>query len=200
MSTLRALRITALLFTAALASGCALTPQTVVLEPTLEVASSDLGKGHGVAVYVVDERTSTEIGRRGTGAMRGAAITATNDMASVFSESIVQNMGKLGFDVKAVHSLAECKDEPMVLRVDIRALEYDTSMGFWTGGVHVRGVIKATATQEAETYEQLYRVDDEKRVMVVPGADKNAQMINTAMSALLQKLFDDVALMQFLMD
>jgi len=200
MNTLKALKLTALLFTAVLMTSCALTPQSVVLEPTLDVAPSDLGKGHTVAVYVVDERVSTEIGRRGTGAMRGAAITATNDMVSVFRDAIVQNMEKLGFDVLAIQNFEETTNEPMVLRVDIRAVSYETSMGFWTGGVHVRGALKTTATdtQSLHTYEQLYRVDDEERVVVVPGADSNAQMINTAISALLQKLFDDVELIKFL--
>lgn len=200
MNTHKAQKLTALLFTAVLMTSCAFTPQTVVLEPTLNVAPSDLGKGHTVAVYVVDERVSTEIGRRGTGAMRGAAITATNDMVSVFRDAIVQNMEKLGFDAMAIQTFEESTSEPMVLRVDIRAVNYETSMGFWTGGVHVRGALKTTATdtQSLRTYEQLYRVDDEERVVVVPGADSNAQMINTAISALLQKLFDDVELIKFL--
>lgn len=200
MSTFKVIKLTALLFAAILISSCALTPQSVVLEPSLEVAPSDLGKGHTVAVYVVDERVSTELGRRGTGAMRGAAITSTNDMVSVFRDAIVQNMEKLGFDATAIQTFEESTSEPMVLRVDIRAVNYETSMGFWTGGVHVRGALKTTATdtQSLRTYEQLYRVDDEERVVVVPGADSNAQMINTAISALLQKLFDDVELIKFL--
>lgn len=197
MSAIKALRTTALLFTIALASGCAVTPQTVVVEPTLEVAPSDIGKGYSVAVYVVDERTSTEIGNRGMG-MKGAAITTSNDMVSVFGDAIVQNMTKLGFDAKVVQSLAESEYEPTVLRVDIRAIDYETSMGFWTGGIQVRGLLKATAARNERTYEKLYRVDDEKRVMVVPGADSNAEMINTAISALLQKLFDDLSLIKFL--
>jgi hypothetical protein len=58
--------------------------------------------------------------------------------------------------------------------------------------------MKATATREASSYDHLYRVDEEKRVMVVPGADSNAQMINATCSAVLQEMFNDVALFRFL--
>jgi hypothetical protein len=50
----------------------------------------------------------------------------------------------------------------------------------------------------AANYEQLYRVDDKQRVVVVPTAETNAGWINTALSELLQKVFSDTALAQFL--
>jgi uncharacterized lipoprotein len=131
-------RTLAILLSVALFAGCAFTPQTVVIEPMVEVTPSDIGGGHAVSVYVVDERDSTEIGRRGTGAMKGAAITTEQDVASVFRRSIVENLNKMGY--AASESLA---GDPVagatLLRVDIRAISYETSMGFWTGGVHARG-------------------------------------------------------------
>jgi uncharacterized lipoprotein len=190
-------RTLAILLSVALFAGCAFTPQTVVIEPMVEVTPSDIGGGHAVSVYVVDERDSTEIGRRGTGAMKGAAITTEQDVASVFRRSIVENLNKMGY--AASESLA---GDPVagatLLRVDIRAISYETSMGFWTGGVHARGSMKATGTRGSTVYDKLYRVDDEKRVVVVPGADSNAQMVNTTVSALLQEMFNDVELMRYL--
>lgn len=194
---LKAIRMALMLFTIAMVTGCAFSAQTVVIEPTVEVTPSNMGEGHNVGVYVVDERTSTEIGRRGTGAMRGAAITTEQDIATVFSDAIVENLAAMGFEATAVMS-PEASVSGTLLRVDIRSIEYETSMGFWTGGVHSRGAMKGTATREARSYDQLYRVDDEKRVMVVPGASKNSQLINTTVSALLQEMFNDVALFQFL--
>jgi uncharacterized lipoprotein YajG len=58
--------------------------------------------------------------------------------------------------------------------------------------------MKATGTRGSTVYDKLYRVDDEKRVVVVPGADSNAQMVNTTVSALLQEMFNDVELMRYL--
>lgn len=190
-------RILLLLLAAVVASGCAYTPQTVVIEPAVEVAASNIGEGHPVSVYVVDERTTTEIGRRGTGMVRGAAITTEQDMAAVFADEIIKGLRAMNFDAVKVPSPAAGLGA-VLLRVDIRTIEYETSMGFWTGGVHVRGAMKATATREASSYDQLYRIDEEKRVMVVPGADSNAEMINTAVSAVLQEMFNDPKLFEFL--
>lgn len=190
-------RIVILLVAVVVASGCAYTAQTVVIEPKVEVAASNIGEGHPVAVHVVDERTSTEIGRRGTGMVRGAAITSEQDMAALFSDEIIKGLKAMNFDAVAVPS-GSAGSGGALLRVDIRTIEYETSTGFWTGGVHVRGAMKATATRGGNTYDQMYRVDDEKRVMVVPGADSNAEMINTTVSAVLQEMFNDAELFRFL--
>ncbi len=197
MQTIPILKTSATLLFVALATGCAFTPQTVVIEPTVEVPAGNIGEDRNLSVYVVDERTTTTLGRRGSGALRGAAITTEQDMAAVFQTLIVENLNAMGFNATAV---AEGTTDPgsSLLRVDIRSLEYETSTGFWTGGVHTRGSMKATATRDARNYDKLYRVDEEKRVMVVPGADSNAQMINATASAILQELFNDVALFKFL--
>ena len=194
---MRKLKLATLLCISAFATGCAFTPQTVLIEPEVVVAESNTGAGKTIHVYVVDERTNTELGRRGTGAMSGAAITTEQDVADVFATTIVDGLGKRGFDAVAVTS-AQNEAGTATLRVDIRSIEYETSMGFWTGGVHVRGAMKGTASRDSETYDKLYRVDEEKRVMVVPGADANAQQINATVSAVIQELFNDVALFEFL--
>lgn len=186
-----------LILAALVASGCAFTPQTVVIEPTVEVAAGNIGDGRRVNVYAVDERTTTEIGRRGTGMMRGAAITTEQDMATVFADEIVKGLTAMNFDAVKVNSQSAATSGAL-LRVDIRSVEYETSMGFWTGGVHVRGSMKATATRDDRSYDQIYRVDEEKRVMVVPGADANAEQINATVSAVLQEMFNDPELFKFL--
>ncbi len=178
-------------------SGCAFTPQVVQIQPELDIAKSNIGGGAAVAVYVVDERDNKELGRRGTGAMKGAAITTEQDMATVFSDAIVAGLRDKGFEASATSSAA-APGHGALLRVDIRNIEYETSMGFWTGGVHVRGSMKGTASKSGESYDDFYQIDDEKRVVVVPGADSNEQMINATVSALIQELFNDVELFEFL--
>ena len=197
MQTRNLLRTSAALLFVAVATGCAFTPQTVVIEPTVEVTRGNIGGGIDISVYVVDERTTTELGRRGSGAMRGAAITSEQDIAAVFQTSITENLNAMGFNATPVDAPTSDPISTM-LRVDIRSLDYETSMGFWTGGVHTRGSMKGTATRGARSYDHLYRVDEEKRVVVVPGADSNAQMINATVSAVMQELFDDDALFSFL--
>ena len=199
MQTIKLLRTSAALLFVALATGCAIyTPQTVVIEPTVEVPASNIGEGRNVSVYVVDERTKTELGRRGL-SESGGAITTEQDLAAVFQASIVENLNTMGFNAVSVN-VGTAGPGSSLLRVDIRSLEYEKSAGFFgTFDVITRGAMKVTATRDARSYDHLYRADEEKDVgMVTPGADSNTQMINATVSAVLQELFNDVALFRFL--
>ena len=199
MQTIKLLRTSAALLFVALATGCAsLKPQTVFIEPTVEVPASNIGEGRNVSVYVVDERNKTEFGRRGL-SESGGAITTEQDLAAVFQASIVENLNTMGFNAVSVN-VGTAGPGSSLLRVDIRSLEYEKSAGFFgTLDVKTRGAMKVTATHDARSYDHLYRVDEEKDVgMVTPGADSNTQMINATVSAVLQELFNDVALFRFL--
>jgi len=198
IQTIKLLRTSAALLFVALATGCAFyTSHTVVIEPTVEVPASNIGEGRNVSVYVVDERTKTELGRRA--ASGGGAITTEQDLAAVFQASIVENLNTMGFNAVSVN-VGTAGPGSSLLRVDIRSLEYEKSAGFFgTFDVKTRGAMKVTATRDARSYDHLYRVEAEKNVsMLTPGADSNTQMINAAVSAVLQELFNDVALFRFL--
>lgn len=176
------------------AGGCAFTPQQAELKAEVAVASTDVGHGSPVFLQVVDERPTAELGRRGTGAMEGAAITSSQDVATLFRNAVTTGLTQTGFKV-----VPDAASAARQLRVDIRLLEYDTSMGFWTGGVHTRAALKAAASGDGKVlYENLYREEVEERVVFVPGASENEQQINLAIRRVLEKLFGDQALLSAL--
>ena len=120
MQTIKLLRTSAALLFVALATGCAqFTPQTVVIEPTVEVPASSIGEGRNVSVYVVDERTKIDLGRRGFS--RGGAITTEQDLAAVFQALIVENLNTMGFNAVPVN-VGTAGPGYSLLRVDIRSL------------------------------------------------------------------------------
>ncbi len=198
MQTIKLLRTSAALLFVALATGCAFyTSHTVVIEPTVEVPASNIGEGRNVSVYVVDERTKTELGRRGIG-YQSAAITTEQDLAAVFQASIVENLNTMGFNAVSVN-VGTAGPGSSLLRVDIRSLEYEVFAGIISANIVAEGAMKVTATRDARSYDHLYRVDEEKDAfMHTPGADSNTQMFNATVSAVLQELFNDVALFRFL--
>lgn len=174
-------------------SGCAFNPQQVNLAPTVSVMSSSEGKAAAVAVHVVDERPSKSLGRRGTAYGAAAEITAAQDVGAVVQKEIIEGLRKKGFAATDENGSAGAK-----LSVEVRLLEYSTSQGFWTGGVNIRGALKAVATKNGKTYEKMYRTDKEERVAVVPTAETNAKWINGALSEVLRQLLDDSGLFMFL--
>jgi uncharacterized lipoprotein YajG len=164
---------------------CAFTPQTAVIKPDIDLAETDEGHNATVTVKVVDERPDDALGHRGA-AFKGAKITASQDIEDLFRKEIMQGLAKKGFKP------TNCgKDSKPNLKVEIRLLEYSTSMGFFTGGIHTKVTLKAVADVNGQTYENLYRVENEKRVMFVPTASANEKYLNQVVSDILTKLFQD---------
>jgi len=174
-------------------SGCAFNKQMVTLNPTIKVPKSAAGSGVSVALKVVDERANTSLGHRGTAYGAAAEITTNQDVASLVQDRIRQGLENQGYRVVAAGVSADRQ-----LSFELRDLTYSTSQGFWTGGIEVAGALKTIGRSSTGSYEQLYRVNDKQRVVVVPTAETNAGWINAALSELLQKVFSDTALYQFL--
>ncbi len=174
-------------------SGCTFVSQQATIDPEVEVARSDTGKGRTVALSVQDERADKTLGRRGTGAMSGAAITSDQDVAEIFLEEISKGLAARGFQPVSPSEKADIS-----LLVELRELKYSTSMGFWTGGVHMNAAMKVEVETKAGTYEEFYRVDEEQRKFFVNFADENEAIINAAVSDLIQKFFDDRKLAGFI--
>ena len=170
---------------------CAFTPQRATLQPTLSIPQANIGQGKAVSVQVVDERPSQSLGRRGS--VRGAEITTDQNIAELIVDSVRHGMTQVGF-TPVPYDAAQAR----ALRIEVRQLEYSTSTGFWTGGVHTNAALKATATNQGVTYENFYRAGSEQRVVAVPGASANEQLLNQALSSVLDKLFQDQALLSFL--
>lgn len=188
----RSIALLAIVFGAVL-QGCAFNPQQANLAPRVSVQASAEGKNISVAVRVLDERPSKSLGRRGTAYGGAAEITAGQDLAVVVQQTVVEALAKKGFKPVEFAPGVQTK-----LTVEVRLLEYSTSQGFWTGGVHVKGALKALAQKPSDNFEKVYRVEKEERVVVVPTAESNEALINQALSDLLGQVVDDVGLLKFL--
>jgi len=187
------LALAALLVAVAFSTGCTFVPQEANIAPAAGVMASDEGRNISVAVRVVDDRPSKSLGRRGNGMVKAAEISSAQDLAAVVHASVVDGLRKKGFVVVDYQGTADPR-----LTLEIRMLEYSTSAGFWTAGVHVQGAIKAVAVRGAETYDRMYRTENEQRIVIVPTASTNEKWINEALTEVLQQFFDDTGLFRFL--
>ena len=174
-------------------SGCAFTPQQATLAPAVNIVTSAEGKGVPVALRVVDERSSKSLGRRGTAYGAAAEITSAQDVAVIVQQQMIDGLKKKGFE-----PLDYDEGKSPRMTVEIRMLEYSTAQGFWTGGVQIQGAMKAIASKNGKMYEHMYRSEKKERVVVVPTAKTNEQWINSALSDVLNQLFEDSGLFTFL--
>lgn len=173
--------------------GCAFNPQQANLAPSLNIAASTEGKNIPIGIRVIDDRPSKSLGRRSNGMIQAAEITAAQDLAVVVKQQLMDGLRKKGFDPVEFNEKNKTN-----LTFEIRLLEYSTSQGFFTGGVEVKGAIKAHATHASDNYDHMYRSDEEERVIIVPTAESNEKLINTSLSELLNKILEDTSLIKFL--
>jgi uncharacterized lipoprotein YajG len=183
------------LFTAFLAtvglSACAFTPQKAEIQPSLQVYASDIGQGRAVGVLVTDERDTQDLGNRGSALFSKAAkISSDQNLAEVFRRALFDGLKAKGF---APTDISNSPDRQ--LKLEIRSLNYSTSTGFWTGGVDTKAAIKAIATNSGTSYENMYRSANEERVVVVPTAEHNTELLNKVVTDVLSKLFEDQTLL-----
>lgn len=169
---------------------CAITKMEAKINPTVDIAESNIGQGRTVALTVIDERPTKDLGKR---AAMGAEIEMKDDIATIFQEKIGEGLRRNGFAV--VNGTAP---GAATLRIDVRSLDYDVNVGWWTGGIDVSASMKAQAKGAREEYERMYRSNKEDRVVFVPGAKGSNERINTVVSELMRQLLEDRKLLEVL--
>lgn len=176
-----------------LLSGCTFIDQKVKISPHLNIGTADIGKGKKVALDVLDEREDSLIGKRGTGMVRGAKIATDQDVVELFNTAVAEGLQRYGFSV-----VGRSEDVPTKLKVEIRSLNYDVTMGFWTGGNMGKASLKVVATVNDKIYEKMYRGEKEIRTAFVASQETNSKIINAAVSEVLESMFNDKQLLEFL--
>jgi uncharacterized lipoprotein YajG len=172
--------------------GCAWVKQSATLKLEPVVAASQVGKGVRVAVRVTDRRPSSTIGYRGVDS-RNAAITTGQDVPALFQEKLIEGLKRKGFDA------IPYEGEPgRLLTVEVRLIDYSTDMEFWKGSAKVQAELVALVPKDGVRFEQVYFAERKESIVEAPRAKTNERLINGAITAALQKLFDDPRLMTYL--
>lgn len=176
-----------------LSSGCAYIDQNLRVNPQLIVLQSDVGRGKEVALRVVDDREDPLIGKRGYPVYGSAKISTDQDLAEVLRSVFVDGMRRKGFQPVGGN------DSDISLKVELRSLAYDTSMGIWTGGNIGKAAVKVVALQPSgRTYENTYRSQKEIRTVFIGSQETNTTVINDALNDVLNQIFADTELWNFL--
>ncbi|MEM9880105.1 MAG: YajG family lipoprotein [Pseudomonadota bacterium] len=84
------------------------------------------------------------------------------------------------------------------LRLEIRSLDYDVEVGFWSGGVNITTSMKARANGLTEEYEKFYRAASEDRAVFYPDAKKKSESITAVVDNMLRQFFEDGKLLNVL--
>ena len=193
MADFKPLKIVAALALIALCfSACALSPQTVRMQPALDVSQvPQRTEGTTMALNVVDSRAGKVVGYRG-GIYATASISADADMVATIRAELARAFGQLGYGV--VEPGAEAA---ITLEVEIGELGYDVTEDRVTRTIATVAAVRGSATSGNITRTGEYRDRRTKEVLKAPSEAENETLLNEVLSAALQRLVADPDLLKF---
>jgi uncharacterized lipoprotein YajG len=177
---------------ASLLNGCAWVSQSATLTLAPKIAESNIGNGVIVPVRVFDRRPNRVIGYRGLDS-KNASITTGQDLAALFQEKILDGLQRKGF--RAVPYSGQAAD---VLTVEVRQLDYTTDMEYWKGIIQTSCTLHTTISKNGAFFDRTYLGAYKENAVEAPGARTNERLISAAMTAAVQRFFEDDHLAAFL--
>ncbi|MBI2993898.1 MAG: hypothetical protein HYY48_06955 [Gammaproteobacteria bacterium] len=171
---------------------CALSPQTVRINPVLDVSQlASRGQGTTIALNVIDARAGKTVGYRG-GVYATASISTDAGMAAAVRTEIARAFGQLGYRV-----VEPGADAGIALEVEIAELGYAVTEDRVTRTVATVAAVRARATSGSITRTGDYRDRRTKEVLKAPSESENEALLNDVLSASLQRLVADPDLLKF---
>lgn len=174
-------------------SGCALSPQTINIQP--QVALEDVvprGDGRALALTVTDERKTRVVGTRGGVYAATSEISTAADIRPAIRDELARQLDKLGFRV--VDSGAEAA----TLKVIVDSIEYRASGSPVVDTVETAATVRVQAQVSNREYSGRYRGTRTTEVFTAPDTEENEAMINAAVARVLERLLSDTELQDFL--
>lgn len=172
--------------------GCALSPQTVVITPRIDVQSHPIGQGRALALEVVDQRPVDHFGYRG-GVYDTAVISPQTDVAQTIRQALAERLRASQFVVTPPRS-----DAPISMRVEIQRIDYVASGEPVITEVRAYAVIRVVIRHGERILTTQYQANSARRVLGPPRAAENEAIINEVIAQVLQRMLQDGAVLDLL--
>ena len=187
------------LIIATLGQGCALSPQSVVLRPVLNVTIPPLSQPRTIALTVLDMRSSKAFGVRG-GIYDTALITPRTDVAQTLRRILAERLQSGNF---RVIDRIEADDAAAALSLEVRIerINYGVTP-LVTGGllneVRVEALFQAIARNGERTLSGQYQAVGTRQINGYLNAEQNEALLNEVVGKALQNILADHELMTVL--
>ncbi len=184
-------RLTGLIIAGAVAAGCSMKPQNVIIDPAPEMMAFNVGQKQSVAVTVVDKRASSLLGYRKDETKEQAPLKTGNDVAAAVAAKVREAVVDNAFTVAG-------GDGDAKLTVEITEITYKASGKYVAPKVATRAAFRAVAERGLTTYSQSYSIANEDVEALPLTAERNERIINETVSQALAMMIEDEGLWRFL--
>ena len=191
---IRVKRLYFLLYLGAILAACALSPQTVEIDPDIVINKADSAKkAVTIEIEVVDTRRHKVIGNRGGVYKDSSYITTSGDITKPVLVKLTRAFSGLGYTTVTGGGSADAR-----LKVEIAEISYIASGENLVTSVETMAEIRFSCQKGTRTITGSYQGSRKKDVIKAPSDDENEQMINNAVATVFQKLLDDKELLAFI--
>lgn len=172
-------------------SACAFTPHDVGITAKAPTDVSSVGNGTNIVIELVDDRESTTVGQRGA-QMMGADITASQIVSTLENELIA------GFEAKGFNVVENSNAADAEVEARLRAFKFFIETGFFVGAENTSVAIGIEGKKDGDDYDRVYRSSSDEDALVVPAASSIDEKLNASLTDVLNKIFSDKELLEFL--
>jgi len=174
-----------------LMTGCAVSPQSIVINPQTTISGPSYGQGRAIAINIDDRRSSSVLGSRGGVYESSSLITISNDINGALLLAAQDAATQLGFDGSSSSPLA-------TVTLILDELSYDTQTQNLINTITINAKISLITTVNGSSHTGHYQTQRSHKLPNLPDAQKNQEIISEALSTSLGRGFSDISLANFL--
>lgn len=183
--------LASILLMGAFLSSCALSPQSVHLDPDIKVTSK-LSANPPVALEIEDARPENSIGRRGGIYDDSSHILPAAPLAKSLRPAASEALERMGV------RLSEQAPTRLILRVE--RLDYEADGKVTPIRVQLEAGIQVRALRGEDRFSGRYESSQEHQFLKRPSEEDNARIINEVLANTLSRALADPGLRAFLGD
>ena len=173
--------------------GCALTPQNLHLDPTIEFSGESTTLNTLVGLSVVDARSSKTLGEVGDPNKEMVPVTLDEDFVPLLTELVSEGLEKRGFSV-----VPESEAMTRSLVIEISSLVLNSEKTPFNFQTELKAEVTASAHNANEQYERRYYVRSYQETAGPPYKKHSNQLVNEAVSQALSDMLADDNLFKML--
>ena len=186
------LRAVLLLILSAAFTGCALSPQSIDVQPAADVETTNLGQNRAVQVYAIDSRDQAAFGTRGGVYKETSLVQPANDVKTAIADAVRQGLQKQGYNA--------FNPGPDATRLEVRLerLDYVPEEGSVVNSVDLSLTLMGVASRSEVSYTGTYKSGVTHELPLTPSANRNQEMINEILSGAITRMLEDPKMQHFL--
>ncbi|HKB82011.1 MAG TPA: YajG family lipoprotein [Burkholderiales bacterium] len=177
----------------AILQGCALQPENIRIDPTIELPKSLVAGANRIGVAASDARAMKKLGEVGDPNREMFDVSVNEDPSPAIYSRVSNALGKLGYKVAPYAEGMEPS-----LKIEVETLKLDSDKRAFDFLTTLHAEVTAHARNGQESLDKTYIVDQSMNTAGPAYSSDTTRLVNTAVSTALQDMLADQKLLDVL--